>query len=86
MTNTFDGQARFNPEDVHYKTMKTMDRSARLAMMPEYDMYCVDLKEGEAVEHCNQIVSKPKYNMWQHVIMICLSQNWTGQIASSSTI
>ena len=49
MNNTFDVQARFNPEDVHYKTMKTMDRAARLAMMPEYEMYCVDLKEGEVV-------------------------------------
>ena len=23
-----------------------MDRHARLAMMPDYEMYCVDLKQG----------------------------------------
>ena len=28
--------------------MKTMDKAARLAMMPDYEMYCVDLTEGVA--------------------------------------
>ena len=49
-------QVRFNPEDIQYKTKKTMDRAARLAMMPDYEMYCVDLKEGALVELCNTII------------------------------
>ena len=36
--------------------MKTMDRQARLAMMSDYEMYCVDLKEGEVVAICNEIL------------------------------
>ena len=39
-------QVCFNAEDIQFKTMKTMDRAARLAMIPDYEMYCVDLKEG----------------------------------------
>ena len=39
-------QVRFSPQDIHYKTMKSMDKAARLAMMPDYEMYCVDLTEG----------------------------------------
>jgi hypothetical protein len=38
---------------MQFKTMKTMDRAARLAMMPDYEMYSVDLKEGEVmIELC----------------------------------
>ena len=44
--NTFHLQVRFDPASIQFKTMKTMDRQARLAMMPDYEMYCVDLKEG----------------------------------------
>lgn len=43
-------QVRFSSADIHCKTMKTMDKQARLAMMPDYEMYCVDLKEGTVVE------------------------------------
>ena len=44
-------QVRFDPSGLQYKTMKSMDRAARLAnvavaMMPDYEMYCVDLTEG----------------------------------------
>jgi hypothetical protein len=39
-------QVRFCPSDIAYKTMKSMDNAARLAMMPDYEMYCVDLTEG----------------------------------------
>jgi hypothetical protein len=39
-------QVRFCPEDIHHKTMKSMDKAARLAMMPDYEMFMVDLKEG----------------------------------------
>jgi hypothetical protein len=42
-------QVRFQPEDFVHKTMKSMDRSARLAMLPDYDIYCVDLKEGNVI-------------------------------------
>ena len=39
-------QVRFDPSGLQYKTMKSMDKAARLAMMPDYEMYCVDLTEG----------------------------------------
>ena len=39
-------QMRFHPQDIQYKTMKSMGRAARLAMLPEYQIFCVDLKEG----------------------------------------
>jgi hypothetical protein len=38
---------RFNPEEITHKTMKTMDHAARLAMLPDYEIYCVDLTEGK---------------------------------------
>jgi hypothetical protein len=31
--------------------MKTMDNAARLAMMPDYEMFCADLTEGVHI-HC----------------------------------
>ena len=40
-------QARFNSSDILQKTMKTMDRTARLAMLPDHEIFCVDLTEGE---------------------------------------
>ena len=39
-------QVRFQPEGILHKTLKTMDKNARLAMLPDYDIFCVDLKEG----------------------------------------
>jgi hypothetical protein len=39
-------QVRFDPESIHHKTMKGMDRAARLAMLPEYEIFSVDLTEG----------------------------------------
>ena len=39
-------QMRFQPEGIFHKTLKSMDRAARLAMLPDYDIYWVDLKEG----------------------------------------
>ena len=39
-------QVRFDPSNIQYKTMKSMDKAARLAMMPDYEMYSVDLTEG----------------------------------------
>ena len=60
MDNIFNVQVLFNPEDIQLKTVKTMDRAARLAIMPEYEvlqvMYCVDLMEGALVELCDQIL------------------------------
>jgi hypothetical protein len=35
-----------NYEPPSHKTMKTLDRAARMAMLPECEIYCVDLKEG----------------------------------------
>ena len=39
-------QVRFDPQGLHFKTMKSMDKAARLAMMPDYEMFCLDLTEG----------------------------------------
>jgi hypothetical protein len=50
-------QVRFNPDDIQFKTMKTMDHAARLAMMPDYEMYSMDLKEGAVVKLCHQTLS-----------------------------
>ena len=45
-------QVRFDPSSLQleYKTMKSMDKAARLAMMPDYEMYCVDLTEGQGIQ------------------------------------
>ena len=43
---TFYLQERFEPEGIRFKTMKSMDKAARMAMMPDYEMFCVDLREG----------------------------------------
>jgi len=40
-------QVGFSPDDIQFRTMKSMDRAFRLALMPDYEMYCFDLKEGE---------------------------------------
>jgi hypothetical protein len=40
-------KVRFRPEDILHKTMKTMDHAAKLAMMPDFEMYSVDLHEGK---------------------------------------
>ena len=47
-------QIRFCPADIQNKTMKSMDKAARLAMMPEYEMYCVDLTEGVATYYSSE--------------------------------
>ena len=36
MYNAFTVQVRFKPEDIHFRTMTTMNRAARLDMMPDY--------------------------------------------------
>ena len=44
-----------NRKDIQSKTMKTMDRAACLAMMPDYEMYSADLKEDAVIELFNEI-------------------------------
>ena len=42
-------QVGFSPENIQHKTLKSLDkldRAARLAMMPDYEMNCVDFTEG----------------------------------------
>jgi hypothetical protein len=39
-------QIRFDLESIQHKIMKGIDRAARLAMLPEYQIFCVDLTEG----------------------------------------
>ena len=38
-------QVRFDPEGIKHKTMKGMDRAARLAMLPDHEIFCADLTE-----------------------------------------
>jgi hypothetical protein len=40
-------QARFNSSEILLKTTKTMDKTARLAMLPDHEIFCVDLTEGK---------------------------------------
>ena len=40
-------QVRFDPESIVHKTMKGMDRAARLAMLPKHQIFCVDLTESK---------------------------------------
>ena len=47
-------QVRFDPSGLQYKTMKSMDKAARLAMMPDYEMYCVDLTQGATRPHAHR--------------------------------
>ena len=42
----YSWQGNFYPHDITAKTMKSMDKAARLAMLPDYEMFCVDLKDG----------------------------------------
>ena len=44
---TFACQVRFRPDTIQPKTMKTMDKAAREAMLPDYKMFSVDLREGK---------------------------------------
>jgi len=39
-------QEGFRPEDLQHKTMRTMEKHIQDAMMPDYEMYEVDLTEG----------------------------------------
>lgn len=39
-------QERFSPGDIQHKTMKAMDKAALQAMIPDHEMFAVDLKEG----------------------------------------
>ena len=51
-------QLRFQPDGVFQKTMKTMDKAARLAMLPDCDIFCVDLKEGNMTYNVVMHLSK----------------------------
>ena len=51
-------QVKFQPEGILQKTMKTMDKAARLAMLPDCDIFCVDLKEGNMTYHVVMRFSK----------------------------
>ena len=44
-------QVRFSPEGIEHKTMKSMDKAARMAMLPNYQIYCADLSEGNGKEN-----------------------------------
>jgi len=39
-------QDGFRPQDIQHKTMRTMDKHIRDAMMPDYELFEVDLAEG----------------------------------------
>ena len=59
-------QVRFQPEGILHKTYKTMDKNLRLAMLPEYDIFCVDLKEGNVTQSViicsNEIYAKSNHD------------------------
>jgi hypothetical protein len=40
-------QLRFDPAGIKHKTMKGMDRAARLAMLAKHEIFCVDLTEDK---------------------------------------
>ncbi len=54
---------RFNPEEITHKTMKTMDHAARLAMLPDYEIYCVDLTEGKFLAYNVEMCSFDLYKI-----------------------
>jgi hypothetical protein len=39
-------QVQFTPGDIVHKTMKSMDKASRLALLPNHQIYCADLSEG----------------------------------------
>jgi len=39
-------QVQFRPDSIQQKTMKSMDKTACKAMMPDYQLFSVDLREG----------------------------------------
>ena len=41
---TLTVQVRFDTTGMH-RTMKGMDRAARMAMLPDHEIYCADLTE-----------------------------------------
>ena len=56
-------QVRFDPSNIQYQTMKSMDKAARLAMMPDYEMYSVDLTEGTYGPLCHASLIVLESNM-----------------------
>ena len=42
-------QIKFSSEDIKYKTIMSMGKASRLAMMPDYKIYLSDLAEGVAL-------------------------------------
>ena len=72
-------QEGFRPQDLQYKTMRTMEEHVRDAMMPDYELFEVDLKEGNNLP----VLSKKAYpvqttiNMFKHVLTEHNGQKWT---------
>ena len=56
-------QVRFDPSNIQDKTMKSMDKAARVAMMPDYEMYSVDLTEGTYGPLCHASLIVLESNM-----------------------
>jgi hypothetical protein len=40
-------QVRFDPASMKHKTMKGIDSAAKLAMLPQHEIFCVDLTQSE---------------------------------------
>ncbi len=53
-------QARFESSEICLKTMKTMGKTSSLAMLPDFEIFCVDLTEGIFIK--------------LHVLLICSNQ------------
>ena len=64
-------QDGFRPQDIQHKTMRTMDKHIRDAMMPDYELFEVDLTEGTRFFFCMKYALKC-FNMFQYV-SICFN-------------
>ena len=51
-------QVRFDLESIQHKTMKGMDRAARLAMLPEYEIFSFDLTEGTMYSAVTEVIPR----------------------------
>ena len=60
----------FCPQDLQYKTMRTMEGHIRDAMMPDYELFEVDLKEGNNMPLPSKKakIVQTNINMFQRVL------------------
>ena len=47
-------QVRFEPQSINHKTMKGLDRAAKQVMLPDYEIFSVNLTESKSI--CYDVV------------------------------